>query len=89
MDGITLGLDDDGDDKAVDAEDTCHDDGEEGLVDQFTLQDTDGCDSDSGLGATVGGPEVAENESGGDSHETEEGVLVGIVHFKNQMRVTY
>ena len=78
-----------GDNQAVDTEDTCHDDGEEGLVDQFTLQDTDGCDSDSGLGATVGGPEVAENESGGDSHETEEGVLVGIVHFKNQMRVTY
>lgn len=81
-----LSLQDNGNNQAVDTEDTCHDDGKEGLVDQFTLQDTNGCDSDSGLGATVGGPEVAENESGGDSHETEEGVLVGIIHFRQSDR---
>ncbi len=81
-----LSLQDNGNNQAVDTEDTCHDDGKEGLVDQFALQDTNGCDSDSGLGATVGGPEVAENEGGGDSHETEEGVLVGIVHFRQSHR---
>jgi len=77
------------DNQTVDAEDTCHNNWEEGLVDKFALQDTDGCDSDSGLGATVGGPEVAENESSSDSHEAEKGVLVGVVHWRNEKGKTY
>lgn len=61
MDGITLGLDDDGDDKAVDAEDTCHDDGDQGLEDHIGAVHAHLADTDTSLASTVSSTEVTEN----------------------------
>ena len=77
---LTSGLQDDSHNKAVDTQDTSHNDWNEGLEDQVWLQDTDGGDTNTGLGGTVSGTQVAEHQGGGDSHEAEEGVLVGVVH---------
>ena len=77
---LTSGLENDGHNKTVNTQDTCHNNGNEGLEDQLWLQDTHGGNTDTGLGSTVGSTQVAENESGGDTHETEEGVLVGVVN---------
>jgi len=67
---------DDGDNEAVNSENTSHDTGNEGLEHELGSHDTDGADTDSRLGGSVGGTEVSENEGGGDSHESEESVLV-------------
>jgi len=76
---LTLALQDDGDDEAVDTQNTSHNDWNKWLEDQFWLQDTHAANTDTGLGGTVWSSQVAENEGRGDTHETEEGVLVWIV----------
>ena len=77
---LTSGLENDGHNKTVNTQDTSHNNGNEGLEDKLGLQDTDGGNTDTSLGGTVGSTQVAENESGGDTHETEEGVLVRVIH---------
>ena len=67
---------DDGNDEAVDTENTSHDTGDQRLEDQVLSQDTDGADTDSGLGSSVRGSEVGEHEGRGETHVPEEGVLV-------------
>ena len=47
---LTLSLQDDGDDEAVDTQDTSHNDWNKGLKDQFWLQDTHAADTNTGLG---------------------------------------
>lgn len=76
---LTLSLQDDGNDEAVNTQDTSHNDWNEGLKDQFWLQDTHAADTNTGLCSTVWSSQVAKNEGRGDSHKTEEGVLVWIV----------
>lgn len=62
MTRLTLSLQDNSDDKAVDTQDTCHNNWDQGLEDQLWLEDTHGADTDTGFGSTVRGSQVAENE---------------------------
>jgi hypothetical protein len=67
---------DDGDNEAVNSENTSHDTGNEGLEHKVGSHHTDGADTNSGLGGSIGGTEVSEYKGRSDSHESEEGVLV-------------
>ena len=69
---------DDGDNEAVNSEDTSHNTGNEGLEDEGVRDHGDGADTDSRLGGTIGSSEVSEDEGTGDTHESEEGVLVSV-----------
>jgi hypothetical protein len=73
---LTFTLVDDGNDEAVNTEDTSHDTGNQRLENELGLEDTDGADTDTGFGSTVSGTEVSENEGTRESHESKEGVLV-------------
>ena len=76
---LTSSLENDGNNKAVNTENTSHNNGNEGLEDEVRLQNTDGGDTNTSLGGTVGSTQVAEDEGTSDSHKSEEGVLVGVV----------
>ena len=78
---LTVSIEEHGDDKSVDTEDTSHDNGDDGLEEEFWLQNDGGADADSRLGSTVGGTEVSEDEGGGDTHVSEECALVAIVVY--------
>ena len=78
-DALTLGLNDDGHDEAVNAKDTRHDDGDERLEDHVGAQDTNLRDTNASLASAVGSAHVAEHEGRRDSHVPEEGVQVGVV----------
>ena len=79
---LTGTRDDDRDDEAVNTEDTSHDYGNDGLDDELRLEDGDRADTDAGLGSSVGGTQVAENEGSDDAHTSEEKSLVGVsVHY--------
>jgi len=69
---VELLVDDDGGDKTVDSEDTGHDNGNDGLHHQLRSEDTHAHDTHTGLGGSVGGTEVREDDRGGDPHESEE-----------------
>ena len=56
---LTSGLENDGDNKPVDTQDTGHNNGDEGLEDELRLEDTDGGNTDTGLGGTVSGSRAA------------------------------
>ncbi len=71
--GCDLSVEDDGDDEAVDTEDTRHDNGDDGLEDEVGLEDAHAADADAGLGGAVGSTEVAEHEGSSDAHVAEEG----------------
>ena len=73
---LTLSLVNDCDDEAVNTENTSHDTGDQRLEDKVGSQDTDGADTDSGLGSSVRGTEVGEHEGGSETHVPKEGVLV-------------
>ena len=77
---LTLALQDDSHNQAVNTQDTSHNNGNERLEDKLVLEDTDRSDTHAGLGSAVGGAQVAEHQSGGDTHEAEESVLVGVVN---------
>lgn len=79
---LTSGLENDANNKAVNTKDTSHNNGNERLEDQLRLEDTDGGNTNASLGGTVSGTQVAENEGSGDTHETEESVLVGVVNYR-------
>ena len=76
---LTVSVEQDGDDKSIDTEDTSHDNGDDGLEEELWLQNDGGADADSRLGSAVGGTEVSEDEGGGDAHVSEECVLVAVV----------
>jgi hypothetical protein len=76
---LTLSLEDDGHNKSVDTEDTSHDNWDEGLEDQIASENTHAADTDTGLRGTVSGSQVGEHEGGSQAHESEEGVLIGVV----------
>jgi hypothetical protein len=67
---------DNGNDEAIDTENTSHDTGDQRLEDEVLSQDTDGADTDTRLGSSVRGTEVGEYEGRGETHVPEEGVLV-------------
>ena len=69
---------DDGNNQAVNSENTSHDTGNEGLEHKLGVQDSDGADADSRLGSTVSSTEVGEHKGHNDSHVTEEGGLVNL-----------
>ena len=69
-------VDDDGGDEPVNTEDTSHDTGDQTLEHEVGSEDTDGANTNAGLGSTVGGTEIGENEGGGQAHETKEAILV-------------
>ena len=77
--GVDVVVDDDGNDEAVDTEDTSHDDGDDTSHDAVGGVDTEVGEADAGLGGTVGGTEVGEDEGGGAAHSTEEGGGLGIL----------
>ena len=76
---VDVVVDDDGDDEAVDTEDTSHDDGDDTSHDTVGGVDTEVGETDAGLGGTVGGAEVGEDEGGGAAHSTEEGGGLGVL----------
>lgn len=79
--GVDVVVDDDGDDEAVDTEDTSHDDGDDASHDAVGGVDAEVGEADAGLGRAVGRAEVGEDEGGRAAHGAEEGgglrVLVG------------
>ena len=78
MEKLTGTGDDYGDDKAVNTEDTSHDDWDDRLNDQLGLEHGYGADADAGFGSAVGSAEVAEHEGRHDAHAAEEQSLVGV-----------
>ena len=73
---LTSSLVDNSNNKAVDTEDTSHNSGNQRLEDKVVSEDTDGANTNTGFGSSVGSTEVGEHKGGGESHESEEGVLV-------------
>ena len=50
--------DEEGDNKAIDSQNTSHDNWDDGFEDELRLEDSHGGDSDSGLGGSVGSSQV-------------------------------
>ena len=65
-----------GHNEAVNSEDTSHDTGNEGFEDEVVVHDSDRANTNSRFGSTIGSSEVSKHKGGGDSHESEESVLV-------------
>lgn len=57
-DALTLSVKDDSNDKAIDTEDTRHNDGNDRLEDELGLEDTHAADADATLCGAVGSAEV-------------------------------
>jgi len=62
----------DGNDDTIDTENTCHDNWDDGLEDLVRVNNSEGGDTDTGLGSSVGGSEVGENKGSSDTHVGEE-----------------
>jgi len=60
--GLTVPGEDDGDDQAIDTQNTRHDDGDDVAHDQARVHDTHGTDAHPGLGSAVGGAQVCLRE---------------------------
>ena len=67
------------DNQAINAQDTGHDDGDQRLVNELLFEDADGGDANAGLCGAISRAEVAEDQGRGDTHKTEEGILVRVV----------
>ena len=76
---VTLRLDYDRDDEAVNTKDTCHNDGDKWLENHISAEHADLANTDTGSSSAVSSTKVAENESTGDTHIPKEGVEVGVV----------
>ena len=76
---LTFTVEEDSNDKSVDTQDTCHDNWDDGLEEEFWLEDDCTADTDSRLGSSVGGSEVSKDQGSCDTHVSEERVLVAIV----------
>ena len=75
---LTLAFDENGDNHAVHTEHTSHDDGDDRSEEKVGLEDSDGYDTDTGFGSTIGSAEVGEDKGRNDAHGTEEYSLVGV-----------
>lgn len=64
--GVEAADDEDADDEAVDGDDAGHDDGDEGLHDEFGAEGAHAGDADAGLGCPVRGAEGCATVSSGD-----------------------
>lgn len=80
-------MQDDSHNQAIDAQDTSHNNGDQGSENKLGSEHTNRADTDTGLGSAVGSTQVAEHKGRSDSHEPEEGVLVGIVISDDYERV--
>lgn len=69
---LDLTDEDDGDDEAVDTQDTRHDNGDDATHDELRSHNTHGGHADAGLRGTVGRAEVRENERRGGAGKAEE-----------------
>lgn len=67
----------DGDDEAVDTNDTSHNDGHDVLDDEVGPEDTHGGNADTRLGSAVGGTQAGEDNGCGAAHGTKEGRICG------------
>jgi len=77
-DQFDLNGEEDGNNKSVNSKNTRHDDWDDGLEDELWLEDSDGADTDSRFGGSVGGSHVGEHETGDHTHGGEEDGLVWI-----------
>ena len=73
---LTFTLVDNSDNEAVNTENTSHDTGNQRLEYELIFQNTDSADAHTRPSSSVGSTEVGEHKGGGESHESEEGVLV-------------
>ena len=55
---ITLSIEDDGDDEAIDTEETRHDNGYDGLEDEVSPQYTHAADANTWLSSSVSGTQI-------------------------------
>jgi hypothetical protein len=69
---------DDSHNKAIDSENTSHDTGNQTLENELRAHNTDGANTNSGLSSSIGCSQVGKYETGGNTHETKEGVLVDL-----------
>lgn len=69
----TAGDDHDADDDTVDGNDTCKDDRKDTLHDDLRLHDTEGGDTEGGLGDTVSRAKVGQAHGESDTEGAEEG----------------
>ena len=84
---LTLAFDENGDNHAVHTEHTSHDDGDDRSEEKVGLEDSDGYDTDTGFGSTIGSAEVGEDERWNNTHGSEEDSLVGVTKlYKNTKR---
>ena len=67
---------DDRDDEAVNSKNTSHDTRDQGLEDELVGDDGNGADAYTRLCSPVSSTKVSEDKGRGDTHESEEGVLV-------------
>jgi hypothetical protein len=64
----------DRDDQPVDTNDTGHDNGDNVLDNQVRSEDSHSTNTDTSLGGTIGGSEAGEDDGGGATQRTEEGL---------------
>ncbi len=67
-----LKVEEHGNNEAVDTQDTRHNDWDQGLNDLRGVNNTEGGNTDAGLGGSVGGTEVGEDQAGHNTHVGEE-----------------
>ena len=79
LNSLTFSVEEDGNDKSIDTQDTRHDNWDDGLEEELWLEDDCTADADSRLGSSVGGSEVSKDQGSCDAHVSEERVLVAIV----------
>ena len=75
---LTCLFHEDGNDHAVHAQYTSHNDGNDRFEDELGLEDSDRDDTDARLCGAEGWAHVGEYESKDDAHDTKENSLVGI-----------
>ena len=79
---LTFAWVDDGNNEAVNAENTSHDTGNERLEDQARPENTNGADPDAGSRGAVSSPQVCKNKGGSEPKEAPECRLVDRVYGK-------
>ena len=86
---LTLAFDENSDNHTVHTEHTSHDDGDDRSEEKVGLEDSDGYNTDTGFGSTIGSAEVGEDECWDDTHGTEEDSLVGVtkLYKKHEKKV--
>ncbi len=75
---LTGTSDEDADNESVHTENTSHDDGDNRFEKELRLEDSDGNNTDTGLGSSVSSTQVGEHEGGDNTHGSKEESLVGV-----------